>query len=124
MKIKKNFYSITRKNPRLVEYIRVDSDIHFDNFGAFCGKPYMILVAVKDNPIVSWRKYSIGIRLRDQDDFDIGYVYYPTEDQFFDILHELINWMHDLEMGLCLWDKFVDDISGFFPKLDCKRERW
>lgn len=60
-----------------------------------------------------------------QDDFDIGYVYsVGNEKQFYEVLHELINWMNDLEHGVCSWDEFIDDIEGFPPDCGCKRERW
>lgn len=36
-----------------------------------------------------------------------------NEVQFFDVLYELINWMNDLEHGVCFWEEFVDDIKGF-----------
>lgn len=67
-----------------------------------------------------------GIGIADMDDYSIGYIYEPTEEKFFDVLHELINWMHDLEMGLCLYDDYLDKLESgeFFPNLNCKRMEW
>lgn len=64
----------------------------------------------------------IGVGIRDNDDFDIGCVYTAeNEEQFFNVLHELINWTNDLEHGVCFWEEFIDDIKGFFPECGCKK---
>ena len=69
--------------------------------------------------------YQIGVGIRDNDDFDIGCVYTAeNEEQFFNVLHELINWINDLGHGICLWEEFIGDIKGFFPECGCKKERW
>ena len=116
---------VTRRNPNVTEYLHIYSDIHFDKDWAFCGKPYMTLFAVKDKPMWCQKQYQIHVGVRDNDDYDVGFVYSPTtETEFFDILHELINWLHDLEMGLCLYDTYVSDIEGFFPTFKCKKEWW
>lgn len=126
MKFEMHRYGGTRNNPKGTEYLRVESDIHFDKEWIFCGKPYIHLIANKDNPMSFWEKYSIGIGIVDMDDYSIGYIYQPTEEQFFDVLHELINWMHDVEMGLCLYDDYFDKLESgeFFPNLNCKRREW
>lgn len=86
----------------------------------------MYLVAIKDKPTRFDPAYTIKIYVADMDDYHVGYVYQPTEDRFFDVLHELINWMHDLEMGLCLYDEYVDKLESgeFFPNLNCERKEW
>lgn len=108
------------------EYIKVCTNLRFDYEEVFCGKPYIYLIATKDNPGVVREKYEIMVMIADNDDYSIGYKYKPTEEQFFDVLHELINWMHDLEMGLCLYDDYVDKLESgeFFPVLNCKRMEW
>ena len=66
----------------------------------------------------------------DWDDFDIGYIYTAdSEKQFFDVLHELINWMNDLEHGVAYYyEDLIEDLNGkkeFFPNyMGCKREGW
>lgn len=95
----------------------------FDNRKIFCGVPFLSLHAIKHESNEWYRKYQIIVRLMDQDDFNLGKVYYPSnEEEFFDILHELINWMNDLEHGVCEYDKVCD--NDFFPILDCKMEDW
>lgn len=106
------------------EALAVDGSIHFDCNFAFCGNPYIHIIAIK-NACCGWKNYQIGIAIHDNDDFDIGYVYTAeNEEQFFNVLHELINWINDLEHGVCLWEEFVDDIKGFFPECGCKKEEW
>ena len=116
---------VTRRNPNVTEYLHIYSDIHFDKDWAFCGKPYMTLFATKDKPMWCWKPYRIAVGIRDNDDYDVGFEYNPTtEEEFFDVLHEIINWLHDLEMGLVLHDDYVSDIEGFFPTFTCKKEWW
>ena len=101
------------------EALVVNGNIHFDYNFAFCGRPYIHLNAY------CGRKYQIGVGIRDNDDFDIGCVYTAeNEEQFLNVLHELINWMNDIEHGVCFWEVFIDDINGFFPECGCKKERW
>lgn len=103
-----------------VKGLTVNGNIHFDCNFAFCGRPYIFL-----NAYCGWNDYQIGVGIRDNDDFDIGYIYTAeNEEQFFEVLHELINWINDLEHGVCIWEEFVDDIKGFFPECGCKKERW
>ena len=122
MEIKRYYYH--SKNYRN-EYLDVTGVLHFDNKYAFCGQPWIYLVAYKNAYDTTWKDRQICIVIHDQDDFDIGFVYSAEDDkQFFEVLHELINWMNDLEHGVYSWDEFVDDIEGFFPDCRCKRERW
>lgn len=126
MKFKIIRYSGTRNNPIKTEYLSVESDIHFDEAYIFCGKPYVRLFAMKEKGLSHWGNYTIRIGIRDMDDYDVGYIYEPTEERFFDVLHELINWMHDLEMGLCLYNDYLEKLKldEFFPKLNCKKGVW
>lgn len=95
--------------------LKVTSNIYFDIKFA-CGQTYVNLISNKE------RNY-IMIVIMDQDDLAIGYVYYPeenNEDNFFKVLHELINWMNDHENGISKFDNLLND--DFFPNyLDCER---
>ena len=122
MEIKRYCYHSKKYNN---EHLRVTGVLHFDNKYAFCGQPWIHLIAYKNAYDTMWKDCQICIAIHDQDDFDIGFVYSAEDDgQFFEVLHELINWMNDLEHGVCSWDKFIDDIEGFFPNCGCKQERW
>ena len=122
MEIKRYCYHSKKYNN---EYLDVESILHFDNKEAFFGQPWIYLIAYKNGYDTLWKDNQIAVAIHDQDDFDIGFVYSAeNEDQFFEVLHELINWMNDLEHGVCSWDEFVDDTEGFFPDCGCKRERW
>lgn len=123
MEFVKYYYPPSKICVEGTEYVNIIANIKFDNEEVFCGKPRIILIAMYDKPFFSWSKYEIGVGIRDDDDFDIGYIYKPTKEQFFDALHELINWIHDLEMGCCCLDEFIKD-PNFFPNLDCEREKW
>ena len=42
---------------------------------------------------------------------------------FFDVLHELVNWMRDHEQGVTYWDDVVSD--NLFPEFrNAEREQW
>lgn len=102
--------------------LRVDSYIYFDQ-KVFCVRPKVYLLANKDNPLCGWVEYSIGIAVRDYDDFDIGLVYRTDLEHFNDVLHELINWMYDHEHGISLYKNLWEPFN-FFPDCKCKREMW
>lgn len=109
----------------------VCSSIYFDDNECFCKAPYVSLLAEKkkDQTPESQKyiknNYKICIYVADYDDFDIGLVYYPnTEEQFFEVLHELVNWMKDHEQGVSYYDELVSNTFEFFPDLDCKRIIW
>ena len=57
------------------------------------------------------------------DDFDIGLVYKTNAGEFENVLHELINWMHDHEQGISIYDDILN-IFDFFPDCGCERTRW
>ena len=104
------------------EWLTVTADIKFDNEICFCGHPRIFLLADYDN--THWgNPYKIRVSLHDMDYYDVGFVYKSDKEHFFDVLHELINWINDLEHGICIYDDYVKDIDGFFPDyLGCERE--
>lgn len=104
----------------------VKSNIYFDNNEHFCERPYVILLAHKE-PINHWNEYSIAIGIRDNDDFDVGLLYEMVEENFENVLHELINWMRDHEQGVSCYEDIWSGIyngMNFFPDCGCKRTRW
>lgn len=109
---------ITVLDPDTLTALKVTSNIYFD-IKFTCGQPYVNLIANK------YRNY-IMIDIMDQDDLQIGYVYYPEEDNennFFKVLHELINWMNDHENGVSKFDDLYNE--DFFPNyLGCEREAY
>ena len=106
------------------EELYVQCNLKFDHEEVFCGQPYISLSAWKKSYFDWQEDNAIIIGIHDNDDYDIGFKYLPTEEQFFDVLHELINWMHDLENGLIIYDSFITDIEKFFPNLNCERKEW
>lgn len=99
----------------------VSSNIYFDE-RVFCVRPYVFLVAFKESDL-GWPPNSIGIAIHDYDDFDIGLIYKPSDEHFTDVLHELINWMHDHGQGISLYEVLQNPFD-FFPDCNCKRIRW
>ena len=97
------------------DHLWVKSNIYFDNECCFCGRPYVSLIAYKDKNKF-WDTNAIGIGLRDDDDFDIGLIYKTNADEFENVLHELINWMHDHEQGISIYEN-IWHVYDFFP--DC-----
>lgn len=107
------------------EYSTVNGLLHFDDKECFCKQPWINLIAFKNTHDKWWIDYQIGIAIHDYDDYDIGYVYTAeNEEQFFDVLHELINWVNDLEHGVISYLDYIGDIDGFFPDCGCKKEGW
>lgn len=104
------------------DMLSVTSHIHFDDNAYFCGRPYVYLSAHKKGNKF-WEPYRIGIVICDQDDLDIGLVYKTDEEHFFDVLHELINWMRDHEEGITSYEEILEPFT-FFPDLGCEREYW
>lgn len=127
MKIKRCF-SQSKKHHS--ENLVIYGAVHFDDEEAFCGYPWMLLSANRDVDSSHANQYQIKICIHDQDDFDIGYIYTAdSEKQFFNVLHELINWMNDLEHGVAYYyEDLIEDLNGkkeFFPNyMGCKREPW
>ena len=122
MEIKRYCYK-NKKNPKYNrEFLWVDGAIHFDDETIFCGKPWIGLLALKDLHDPWWNDYEIAVAIHDNDDYDVGVIYTAkNEEQFFDVLHELINWVKDLEHGLCYYNEFITDTKGFFPDLGCEK---
>lgn len=103
-------------DPNNLTMLKITSNIYFD-IKFSCGQPYVNLIANK--------AYNyIMIEIMDQYDLQIGYVYYPgenNEENFFKVLHELINWMNDHENGVSKFDDLFKE--DFFPNyLGCERE--
>lgn len=114
---------IQKCNSKNYERLTVFGSIYFDEEFAFFGHPGIILSAFRNvNKRVSdlWKENSITVTIHDQDDYYVSYEYYPEENDFFTVLHELINWMNDLEHGVCCWESYVRDMDNFFPNI-CKR---
>ena len=107
---------------KISDHLWVTSNIYFDNECCFCGRPYVSLIARKDKNKF-WDANTIGIGLRDDDDFDIGLIYKTNPDDFINVLRELINWMRDHEQGISIYDDILD-IFSFFPDCECERTRW
>lgn len=99
----------------------VYSGIYFDE-NVFCIRPYVFLVAFKDTDL-GWPPNSIGIAIHDYDDFDIGLIYKPSEENYDNVLHELINWMCDHEQGISSYEELLRP-NEFFPDCGCERIRW
>lgn len=101
----------------------VTSGIHIDDYSYFCGRSYISLQACKDSKYDWLGERYIIIAIHDDDDFDIGMKYNPTSDNFEDVLHELINWMHDYEKGVTSYQSIWNSFE-FFPYCDCERIGW
>lgn len=102
------------------EFLYVTSSIYFDDKECFCGRPYVCLVTNRGE----WFNNNIGIKIRDNDDYDVGLMYKTNSENFTDVLHELINWMRDHEQGISSYKKMACDTYEFFPDLGCERKRW
>ena len=100
----------------------VTSNIYFDNECYFCGRPYVSLIAFKGKNKVCDANI-IGIGLSDDYDFAVGLVYKPNADEFENVLHELINWMHDHEQGISIYENIWNEYD-FFPDCGCERIIW
>ena len=122
MNIERHFYKSKKYHS---EYLTATGLLHFDDKECFCKQPWISLIAFKDTFDDWWNNYEIGIAIHDYDDYDIGYVYTAeNEEQFFNVLHELINWINDLEHGIASYWDYIEDVVGFFPDCGCKKERW
>ena len=111
----------TRSQKKEYEWLCVESSVHFDWNGCFCRKPFMYLIVWKDK-YFSEKQYVIQVSVLDYDDYSVGCVYYPGQDRFTGVLHEVINWMNDLEHGVVDYGEYVKDYKEFFPDCECERE--
>ena len=107
------------------KHLNVSTNIFFDKPMCFCGQTWIHLHANKEEDI-GWHPCTIAIGIRDQDDFDVGFVYQANENNFEDILRELVNWMIDHENGISSVDNVFSkkNMLEFFPDLDCPRVHW
>lgn len=105
--------------------LSAESHIDFgDDNAIFCRMPYVSLLANKDG-LYGWKKNSIGIGIRDGDDYDVGLIYITDDNNFFDVLHELLNWMKDHEQGVSDYIEMIEKLYDFFPNYyGCTRELW
>lgn len=103
-------------------HLWVRSNIYFDNEECFCGRPYISLIAFKEEALY-WKANTIGIAIHDNDDFDVGLVYKTDSENFENVLHELVNWMCDHEQGRSIYENIWDTFN-FFPDCGCERSRW
>lgn len=105
------------------DHLWVTSNIYFDEEDCFCGRPYVSLIAHKERTKYGWDANTIGIAIHDDDDFDIGLIYKTNSDNFTNVLHELINWMHDHEQGMSIYENIWKPLT-FFPDCGCERKCW
>ena len=115
---------IIKKNvSKTCERLFIQSSIFLDNYAGICGRPFITLAAYKD-AILWYGPYEIYVHICDYDDFGYGYVYeMRNEEEFFDVLHELVNWMRDHEQGVTYWDDLIDD--KLFPEFEnVDKEPW
>lgn len=115
---------IKRSVSKTYERLIVQSLLFLDNHIGIYERPYITLSAYKDAISEWFGPYEIYINICGYDDFGYGYVYrMQNEEDFFDVLHELINWMRDHEQGITYWD---DVISGnLFPEFkSAEMEMW
>lgn len=105
---------IKRSVSKTYERLIVQSLLFLDNHIGIYERPYITLSAYKDAISEWYGPYEIYMHVCG---YDFGYTYVyrmQNEEEFFDILHELVNWMKDHEHGITYWD---DVISGnLFPK--------
>ena len=107
---------------KINNYLCVRSNIYFDNECCFCGRPYISLTAHRDKDKF-WEENTITIAIHDMDDFDYGLIYKTNPDDFINVLRELINWMHDHEQGISIYEN-IWNVYDFFPDCGCKRTLW
>lgn len=105
---------IKRSVSKTYERLIVQSLLFLDNHIGIYERPYITLSAYKDAISEWYGPYEIYMHVCGYD-FGYAYVYrMQNEEEFFDILHELVNWMKDHEHGITYWD---DVISGnLFPE--------
>ena len=76
--------------------------------------------------VVDWSGVTVYIDYDPEKDFEekcVISIRYDTLDEFENVLHELINWMHDHEQGISIYDDILN-IFNFFPDCGCERTRW
>ncbi|MDT4370659.1 hypothetical protein RO865_17955 [Blautia faecis] len=109
---------IEKSVSKTYERLFVQSSIFLDNYTGICGRPFITLHAYKDAISEEWYgPYEIYINIYDYDDFGFGYGYVyrmQNEEEFFNVLHELVNLMKDHEQGIIYWDDVISD--NLFPE--------
>ena len=112
--------SVSKTYERLI----VQSLLFLDNYAGICRRPYITLSAYKDAISEWYGPYEVYMYICGYDNFGYACVYrMQNEEEFFNILHELINWMRDHEHGITYWD---DVVSGnLFPEFkSAEMEMW
>lgn len=99
------------------ELLTATSGIHLSGY-LLCGRPYVYLSTTKDS---RREANTIYISILDDDDFDIGIVYYANSENFTKILHELLNWMYEHERDYTYVNELYN-VYEIFPELGCKRK--
>ena len=116
---------ITKKDvSKTYERLFVQSSIFLGNHIGIYERPYITLSAYKDAISEWYGPYEIYMHVCGYDSFGYAYVYrMQNEEEFFNILHELINWMRDHEQGIIYWDDVISD--NLFPEFrNAERELW
>ena len=115
---------IKRSVSKTYERLIVQSSIFLDNYIGIFKRPYITLCAYKDATSEWYGLYEIYMHICDYDDFGYGYFYkMRDEEEFFNVLHELINWMRDHEQGITYWGDIVS--GNLFPEFkNAERGRW
>ena len=110
---------------RKQKFLYVHSYIDFgDDNNIFCKMPYVYLLASYKDVSFGWKPFSLKLVVTDHDDFEYGMLYKTNEEHFFQVLHELINWMVDHEQGISDIGKMFHFPYDFFPDCGCERELW
>ena len=109
MKIEKN-----------IDYLSVSAKLNFGYENClFCGMPWVLLTASKEKTRF-YGANTIRISVLDNDDYSLGLFYKTDDEHFFDVLHELINWIRDHEQGINSYNDLCE-IFDFYPDLGCER---
>lgn len=109
---------ITKKDvSKTYERLFVQSSIFLGNHIGIYERPYITLSAYKDAISEWYGPYEIYMHVCGYDNFGFGYGYVyrmQNEEEFFNVLHELVNLMKDHEQGIIYWDDVISD--NLFPE--------
>lgn len=125
MKIKKYRKCGENDDLELKECIIATSSIYLGDIKNLAIQPCILMIAAKENPISGFEKYEINLKICESSHI-FNYreiVYKPRKDQFLGILHEILNWMNDVEDGVSFKYDVWNSVD-FPPQLDCERDEW
>lgn len=72
----------------------------------FCGRPHLYMV-LWVNEKKDW--YELKVGLGDEDDFEREKLYNVTKDNYRMVAHEILNWMHDMELQpFAAWELLIE----------------